>query len=74
VVRHQLDVSLQDDELLAEIQLATRLMIEASQRDRRLSRTEIDDVLGVGTAVPRPRTRRQEPPDPTTGAGQRLRR
>jgi hypothetical protein len=49
-------------------------MIEASQRDRRLSRTEIDDVLGVGTAVPRQRTGRQEPPDPTTGAGQGLRR
>jgi hypothetical protein len=62
-VRHHLDVSLQDDELLAEIDLATSLMIKASQSDRRLSRTEIDQVLGVGAAMPRQRTRCKEPSD-----------
>lgn len=52
----QLDVSLQDDELLAEIDLATRLMITASRADRRLTRAEIDQVLEVGLAVPAQRT------------------
>ena len=44
-----LDVSLQDDELLAEIGLATALMIAASGAGHRLSAAEVDRVLGVHT-------------------------
>jgi hypothetical protein len=46
-----LDVSLQDDELLAEIGLATALMIAASSAGHRLSAAEVDRVLGL-PAVP----------------------
>jgi hypothetical protein len=42
-----LDVSLQDDELLMEIRLATKVMISASRSDRRLTVAEVDEVLGV---------------------------
>jgi hypothetical protein len=41
----RLDVSLQDDELFAEIRLATRLMIAASERDRCLTPVEVDRLL-----------------------------
>jgi hypothetical protein len=41
----QLDVSLHDDELLAEIRLATELMIAASRRDGGLTPAEVDEVL-----------------------------
>jgi hypothetical protein len=43
----RLDVSLQDDELFAEIRLATKLMIAASERDRCLTAVEVDRLLGV---------------------------
>jgi hypothetical protein len=43
----RLDVSLQDDELFAEIRLATRLMIAASERDRCLTPVEVDRLLEV---------------------------
>ncbi|HET9830011.1 MAG TPA: hypothetical protein VFQ11_16080 [Nocardioidaceae bacterium] len=41
----QFDVSLHDDELLAEIRLATELMIAASRRDGGLTPAEVDEVL-----------------------------
>jgi hypothetical protein len=47
-----LDVSLQDDELLAEIELATSLMIVASRSDHRLTRAEVDHALGIGAGLP----------------------
>jgi hypothetical protein len=53
-----LDVSLQDDELLAEIGLATALMIAASSAGHRLSAAEVDRVLGVPTAPTVPAQRR----------------
>jgi hypothetical protein len=52
-----LDVSLQDDELLAEIDLATTLMIVASRSDHHLTPAEVDDVLGVGVSLPPQRHR-----------------
>ena len=40
-----LDVSLQDDELLGEIRLATTLMIAAGRFERRLTSAEVDRLL-----------------------------
>jgi hypothetical protein len=51
-----LDVSLQDDELLAEIGLATDLMIVASRFDRRLTRAEVDGILGIPVRLPTQRS------------------
>jgi hypothetical protein len=48
----QFDVSLEDAELLREVELTTNLIIAASESERRLSTEEIDEILGV---VPRPR-------------------
>ena len=49
----QFDVSLEDADLLGEVELTTNLIIAASERDDHLSDAEIDEVLGV------------EPPSPT---------
>ncbi len=47
------DVELQDDELLAEVELTTNLIVAANQADRSLSLAEIDEILGVnGTTMP----------------------
>lgn len=43
----QFDVSLQDDDLMAEVELTMNLMIAASASDHRLSGEEIDRVLGL---------------------------
>ncbi len=51
----QFDVSLEDDDLLGEVELTTNLMIAASEAEDRLSEAEIDRLLGV---VPVPRQRR----------------
>jgi hypothetical protein len=67
----RLDVSLQDDELFAEIRLATRLMIAASERDRCLTLVEVDrllevDVHDAGVRLPAQRDlsgREAGPPD-----------
>lgn len=42
-----LDARLRDDEVLAEIDLASRLMIAASGAPERLSQAEVDVLLGV---------------------------
>ncbi|HWJ65511.1 MAG TPA: hypothetical protein VNT31_02425 [Nocardioides sp.] len=46
----QFDVTLEDGDLLTEVELTTNLIIAASASDDRLSPDEIDRILGV---VPR---------------------
>ena len=43
----QLDVSLEDIDLLAEVELTTNLMIAASQSIGRVPVAEVDRLLGV---------------------------
>lgn len=49
----QFDVTLEDQELLREVELTTNLIIAASETDEHLSLDEIDQILGV---VPAPRS------------------
>ena len=51
-VPDQFDVSLEDSDLLGEVELTTNLIIAASESDDRLSDDQIDEILGV---VPEPR-------------------
>jgi len=51
-VHDQFDVTLEDSDLLGEVELTTNLIIAASESDDHLSATEIDQILGV---VPEPR-------------------
>lgn len=51
-VHDQFDVSLEDADLLGEVELTTNLIIAASECDEHLSASEIDAILGV---VPQPR-------------------
>jgi hypothetical protein len=46
-VHDQFDVTLEDDDLLGEVELTTTLMIAASETDEHLSQGEIDQILGV---------------------------
>ena len=48
------DVTLEDGDLLGEVELTTTLIVAASESDDRLSQAEIDRLLGV---VPIPRQR-----------------
>lgn len=50
-VHDQFDVTLEDSDLLGEVELTTNLIIAASEADEHLSVDEIDRILGV----PRPR-------------------
>ena len=43
----QFDISLEDGELLVEVEMTTNLIIAASATDERLPLTEIDKILGV---------------------------
>jgi hypothetical protein len=43
----QFDVTLEDSDLLGEVELITNLIIAASETEDRLSTSEIDDILGV---------------------------
>lgn len=43
----QFDVSLEDDDLMVEVELTTNLMIAASEADERLSQEQIDRLLGL---------------------------
>jgi hypothetical protein len=54
-VPDQFDVSLEDDDLLSEVELTTTLIIAASEADEHLSQDEIDRLLGV---TPRPHEQR----------------
>ena len=47
----QFDISLEDSDLLGEVELTTNLIIAASESDDHLSDDEIDRILGV---VPEP--------------------
>jgi hypothetical protein len=46
-VHDQFDVSLEDADLLGEVELTTNLIIAASESDDHLSTGEIDEILGV---------------------------
>jgi hypothetical protein len=46
-VPDQFDVSLEDSDLLGEVELTTNLIIAASETDQHLSDAEIDEILGV---------------------------
>ncbi|MBM9458427.1 hypothetical protein JK386_00750 [Nocardioides sp. zg-536] len=43
----QFDISLDDDDLLVEVELTTNLIIAATASDDRLPQYEIDRILGV---------------------------
>ena len=43
----QFDVTLEDADLLGEVELTTNLIIAASESDEHLSSAEIDQILGV---------------------------
>ena len=43
----QFDVSLEDADLLGEVELTTNLIIAASESDEPLSNAQIDQILGV---------------------------
>jgi hypothetical protein len=43
----QFDVSLEDADLLGEVELTTNLIIAASETDEHLSAAQIDEILGV---------------------------
>jgi hypothetical protein len=46
-VHDQFDVTLEDADLLGEVELTTNLIIAASESDDHLSSAEIDEILGV---------------------------
>ncbi|MEN8706448.1 hypothetical protein BKA08_001748 [Nocardioides marinisabuli] len=46
-VHDQFDVSLEDSDLLGEVELTTNLIIAASESEDHLSQVEIDEILGV---------------------------
>jgi hypothetical protein len=46
-VHDQFDVTLEDQDLLREVELTTNLIIAASETDDHLSAAEIDAILGV---------------------------
>ena len=51
----QFDVTLEDHDLLGEVELTTNLIIAASEADEMLSAHEIDRILGVAPQAPRAR-------------------
>jgi hypothetical protein len=46
-VHDQFDVTLEDADLLSEVELTTNLIIAASEADEHLTTAEIDRILGV---------------------------
>jgi hypothetical protein len=53
-VHDQFDVTLEDSDLLIEVELTTNLIIAASESEGALSTEEIDQILGVVPAVATP--------------------
>ncbi|MCW2832636.1 MAG: hypothetical protein JWN68_589 [Nocardioides sp.] len=51
-VYDQFDVSLEDGDLLSEVELVTTLMIAASDYEGRLPVSKLDELLGLTPAVP----------------------
>lgn len=47
VHRDQFDVTLEDSDLLGEVELTTNLIIAASESEEHLSTAQIDEILGV---------------------------
>ena len=47
----QFDVTLEDSDLLREVELTTNLIIAASEADEHLSTDEIDQILGVSPSA-----------------------
>ena len=47
----QFDVTLEDSDLLTEVELTTNLIIAASESDGALTQDEIDAILGVVPAA-----------------------
>jgi hypothetical protein len=54
-VNDQLDVSVHDTEVLAEIEMMTNLIIATSEVDGPLDQVRIDEILGVTPVIPRAR-------------------
>ena len=48
-MQDQFDVSLEDADLLGEVELTTNLIIAASEADEHLSPAQIDQILGLGS-------------------------
>jgi hypothetical protein len=51
-VHDQFDVSLEDSDLLGEVELTTNLIIAASESDGDLTQEQIDAILGVKPVKP----------------------
>lgn len=51
-MQDQFDVTLEDSDLLGEVELTTNLIIAASEAEEMLSSEEIDRILGVMPAPP----------------------
>jgi hypothetical protein len=51
----QFDVTLEDADLLGEVELTTNLIIAASESEDHLSAEQIDRILGVVPQPPSPR-------------------
>jgi hypothetical protein len=51
----QFDVTLEDVDLLGEVELTTNLIIAASESEDHLTQEEIDRILGVVAQPPAPR-------------------
>ena len=66
----QFDVTLEDVDLLGEVELTTNLIIAASEADGPLSTDEIDRILGVEPAA----RARATPPTDRSGDVSRSRR
>jgi hypothetical protein len=47
----QFDVTLEDSDLLGEVELTTNLIIAATESDQPLSTAEIDRILGISPGV-----------------------
>jgi hypothetical protein len=56
----QFDVTLEDADLLGEVELTTNLIIAASESEEHLSQEEIDRILGVDAGPPEPPEPRRE--------------
>ncbi len=54
-MRDQFDVSLEDDDLMGEVELTTTLMIAASESDEHLTPEQIDRLLGIDPGRETPR-------------------
>ena len=54
-MQDQFDVTLEDADLLGEVELTTNLIIAASESEDHLSADEIDQILGVVPQPPAPR-------------------